>query len=40
MRALYDCRVSDLGPDDILVVECDCGHREELTAPMLGKAGV
>ena len=40
MRPLYDCRVSDLGPDDILVVECGCGHREQLTAAMLGTAGV
>lgn len=37
---LYAARVSDLGPDDILVVECGCGHREELTALMLKTAGV
>ncbi len=40
MPALYAARVSDLGPDDVLVVECGCGHREELTAAMLATAGV
>ncbi len=40
MRALYQARVEDLGPADVLVVECGCGHREELSASMLGTAGV
>lgn len=40
MRALYQARVEDLGPDDVLLVECACGHREKLTALMLRTAGV
>ena len=40
MRALYQARVEDLGPDDLLVVECGCGHREELTPLMLRTTGV
>jgi hypothetical protein len=40
VRPLYDCRVEDLGPDDRVVVECGCGHSEELTAAMLSTAGV
>jgi hypothetical protein len=40
MRPLYDARVSDLGPDDRVVVECACGHLEHLTAAMLTTAGV
>jgi hypothetical protein len=27
VRPLYDCRVEDLGPSDLLVVECACGYR-------------
>ena len=40
MRPLYDARVEDLGPDDLVVVECACGHLEHLTAAMLSTAGV
>jgi hypothetical protein len=40
MRPLYDARVSDLGPDDFLQVECAYGHLEHLTAAMLTTAGV
>jgi hypothetical protein len=40
MRPLYDARVSDLGPDDRVKVECACGHLEHLTAAMLATAGV
>jgi len=40
MRPLYDARVSDLGPDDFVQVECGCGHKEQLTAAMLATAGV
>ena len=40
MVPLYAARVSDLGQDDLLVVECACGHLEHLTASMLGTAGV
>jgi hypothetical protein len=40
MRALYDARVSDLGPGDLVVIECGCGHTETLIASMLGTAGV
>lgn len=40
MRPHYDARVSDLGPGDLVVVECGCGHTETLTASMLTTAGV
>jgi hypothetical protein len=40
MRPLYDSRVSDLGPDDRVKVECACGHLEHLTGAMLTTAGV
>jgi hypothetical protein len=40
MRALYDARIEDLGPDDFVHVECPCGHTELLTASMLKTAGV
>jgi hypothetical protein len=33
-------RVSDLGPGDLVHVECPCGHTELLTAAMLATAGV
>jgi hypothetical protein len=37
---VYAARVSDLGPSDIVQVECTCGHAERLTAAMLITAGV
>jgi hypothetical protein len=37
---LYDARVEDLGPGDLVEVECVCGHTELLTATMLRTAGV
>jgi len=40
MRPLYDARVEDLGPGDLVKVECECGHTELLTAGMLRTAGV
>jgi hypothetical protein len=40
MVPLYAARLSDLGPDDFLQVECACGHLEHLTAAMLTTAGV
>jgi len=40
MRALYAARIEDLGPDDVVVVECACGHVEHLTAAMFVTAGV
>jgi hypothetical protein len=40
MRPLYDARIEDLGPDDRVLVECACGHVEQLTAAMLTTAGV
>ena len=40
VRPFYDCRISDLGPDDILYVECGCGHFEELSAAMLATVGL
>jgi hypothetical protein len=40
MRALYEARLEDLGPDDLVKVECACGHTEWLTAQNLATAGV
>jgi hypothetical protein len=40
MRPLYDARVSDLGPGDLVMIECCCGHSETLTASVLTTAGV
>ena len=40
VRPLYNCRVEDLGPSDLVQVECACGHSEELTPAMLATAGV
>jgi hypothetical protein len=40
MRPLYDDRFEDLGPGDLVAVECVCGHTELLTAAMLRTAGV
>jgi hypothetical protein len=36
---LYAAHLSDLGPDDRVVVECGCGHSELLTPAMLATAG-
>jgi hypothetical protein len=40
MRALYEARLEDLRPGDLVKVECVCGHTELLTAQMLATAGV
>src|SRR5271154_2995355 len=41
LRPLYDARVRDLGPDDLVLVEClRCDHSERLTALMLKTAGL
>ena len=40
MVPFYAARVSDLGPGDLVQVECACGHTERLTAAMLITAGV
>jgi len=40
MRPLYDARLEDLGPADLVKVECGCGHSELLTAAMRTIAGV
>ena len=40
MKPLYAARLEDLGPDDLLEVECVCGHSEALTASMLATAGM
>jgi hypothetical protein len=40
MRALYEARVSDLGPDDWVKIECACGHIAKLKGAMLGTAGL
>jgi hypothetical protein len=40
MGALYEARLEDLGPGDLVRVECACGHTELLTPSMLATAGV
>ena len=41
MRPLYDARVSDLGPGDLVRIECArCGHSELLTATTFKTAGL
>jgi hypothetical protein len=40
MRPFYDARLRDLGPDDLVIVECLCGYSTTLTAAMLATAGV
>ena len=40
MRALYEARLEDLRPGDLVQLECLCGHTELLTATMLATAGV
>jgi hypothetical protein len=40
MKPFYDARVADLGPGDIVKVECLCGHVEMLTVGMLRTAGL
>jgi hypothetical protein len=40
MKALYAARIKDLGPGDVVQIECACGHTEELTAAKLSAAGV
>ena len=40
MRALFEARLQDLGPGDLVKVECACGHTEWLTAQNLTTAGV
>lgn len=40
MRALFEARLEDLGPGDLVKIECICGHSELLTASMLTTAGV
>jgi len=37
---LYAARLEDLGPGDLVQLECVCGHSELLTAAMLSTAGV
>jgi len=37
---LYGARLEDLGPGDLVDLECVCGHSELLTAAMLSTAGV
>jgi len=32
MRALYEARLEDLRPGDLVKVDCVCGHSELLTA--------
>jgi hypothetical protein len=40
MKALYAARAEDIGPGDLVKVECVCGHSGLLTAHMLATAGV
>ena len=40
MKAMYDARLEDLGPGDLVKVECGCGHTELLTGQMLLTAGL
>ena len=40
MVPLYATRLEDLGPGDLVQLECGCGHAELLTAAMLATAGV
>jgi hypothetical protein len=40
IRALYEARLEDLGPGDLVKGECACGHTELLTPSMLATAGV
>lgn len=42
MVPLYQARISDLGPDDIVIVECGARRRlpAELTADNLATAGI
>ncbi len=40
MVPLYAAKIGDLGPDDLIRVECACGHLEHLSAAMMATAGV
>jgi hypothetical protein len=40
VKPFYDALVSDLGPGDLVRVECGCGHVELLTRAMLKTAGL
>ena len=40
MKPLYAARLEDIGPRDLVIVECACGHSQTLTASMLTTAGV
>jgi hypothetical protein len=40
MVALYAARLKDLGPGDLVQLECACGHAMVLTPAMLATAGV
>ena len=40
MKPLYAAWLGDLGPGDLVEVECVCGHSQALTASMLATAGM
>jgi hypothetical protein len=40
MKPLYAARLGDLGPGDLVEVECVCDHSQALTASTLATAGM